>query len=52
MLFMPYRVDLELTRTPFITVLICIVCLVIFQLQTSNANKIDLATYVFCQAED
>ncbi len=49
MFFLPYRVDLELLRTPFVTVLICIVCLLVFQMQMKNAIKIDEMTYVYCQ---
>jgi membrane associated rhomboid family serine protease len=40
MLFLPYRVDLELYRLPFITIIICLVCLLVYFNQSRNERLV------------
>ena len=49
MLFFPYKVDINLRRLPLLTILICIVCLVVYYFQYKNNVLIERAAYKFCE---
>jgi len=49
MFFVPLRVDLTLSRIPFLTILICIVCLSVFYSQYKNWQEINQASIEFCE---
>ena len=51
MLFIPFRADIGLLRIPFLTILICIACLVIYYGQHSNEKKVVTASEKFCQTK-
>jgi len=50
MIFFPYRADVDLHRIPFITILVCALCLLIFTQQLSSQNKYVTAIEGFCQS--
>lgn len=50
MLFIPYRVDLELYRVPFVTIAVCVVCLIVYWSQFHNEQKVFERTETFCNA--
>lgn len=49
MFLFPYRVDLELRFTPYMTLLVCLICTFIFPLQYLNQKDLHQSTQVFCQ---
>lgn len=51
MFFFPYRVDLVLGKTPIITILICILCILTYIMQVQNTNSIEAATERFCTSD-
>lgn len=48
MFFIPYRVDLQLFRFPIITVFICLLCIGVYNVQTSNESKLLDLAYEHC----
>jgi len=48
MFFFPYRVDLPLGRIPFATILIAILCIIVFAKQLSSADEIQDVIYKYC----
>ena len=51
MLFIPFKVDLDLHRFPFLTILICIACIGIFMQQQSNRVAIQDSVVTFCKKQ-
>jgi membrane associated rhomboid family serine protease len=49
-LFFPFRVDLELRRTPWVTILVCILCIWVFILQVRSAIAHEDAVAQFCSS--
>jgi len=50
MLFFPYKVDINLRRLPLLTILICIICLVVYYFQYKNNVVVERAALKFCEA--
>ena len=48
MLFMPYRPDIGLDQIPFVTILVCLICLVIYADQSVNETKVIAASEAYC----
>ena len=48
MFFFPYRADIKLDSWPVLTILLCVLCLVVFYFQTANERKVERATRRFC----
>ncbi|MCG7984193.1 MAG: rhomboid family intramembrane serine protease [Candidatus Thiodiazotropha lotti] len=48
MIFFPYRADHEIRYIPLLTILISIVCIVVYIQQEKNAKELDLAIDGFC----
>ncbi|MCG8489703.1 MAG: rhomboid family intramembrane serine protease [Chromatiales bacterium] len=48
MLFFPYRADHEISYIPLLTILISIVCIVVYIQQEKNAKELELAIDGFC----
>jgi len=51
MLFLPYRPDIGLDQLPFVTILVCLVCLLIYVDQVSNEDKVIAASQEYCQQD-
>jgi len=51
MFFFPYKVDLPLGRIPFFTILISILCIIIYNKQISSTEKIETSLHKFCNQE-
>ena len=51
MLFFPFKFDRPLDRLPFVTILVCLVCLVIYGIQYANEQKFVTNTERFCNVE-
>ncbi len=49
MMFFPYRVDLDLKRIPWVTLLVCIACISIFLQQLDSHQRYVGAVNEFCQ---
>ncbi len=49
MLFFPYRVDIDLKRLPFITILISILCIFIYYQQSVSERAINNSASEYCQ---
>ena len=49
MLFFPFRVDLNFNRFPFLTVLVCVICLLIFIKQEASFEEMQQASKNYCQ---
>lgn len=49
MLFIPFRADLNLFRVPFITIAVCILCLLIYNNQFQNERKVLKSGTSFCE---
>lgn len=49
MFFFPYKVDLNLRRIPFLTILICLACIVIYSYQFKVAFNIATSAVEFCE---
>jgi membrane associated rhomboid family serine protease len=47
-MFLPYRADLEFTRIPVITLLVCLVCIVVFFEQQQSSRDITQTADRFC----
>ena len=50
MLFFPYKVDINLKRLPILTILVCIVCLVVYYFQYQNNRVIERAAIKYCES--
>lgn len=48
MLFLPLRVDLDLHKIPFVTIAVCLLCVLIFFQQYVNESRVLTATETFC----
>lgn len=48
MIFLPYKIDVSLTRTPFVTFFIIIVCSFIFNKQINSRESYDSAMQYYC----
>ncbi len=51
MFFLPLRADFSLSRIPFLTILICLICMLVFYSQVSNRDKITQLTQSFCEQQ-
>ncbi len=51
MFFFPYRVNLPLGRIPVITILIALLCILVYIKQQSTYNKIETVVETFCSQE-
>jgi len=49
MLFFPYKVDINLKRLPLLTILVCVICLVVYYFQYTNNLIIEKAAIRFCE---
>lgn len=49
MLFFPYKVDINLRRLPLLTILICIICMVVYYFQYKNNFLVERAAVKFCE---
>lgn len=49
MLFLPLRVDLDLYKTPVVTIAVCVLCTLIFIAQYNNESQVNDATLAFCE---
>lgn len=49
MLFFPYKFDLSLTRIPFLTILVSLVCLGVYAKQYANEAEFAEKTHWFCE---
>lgn len=50
MLFLPFKFDMELYRLPVLTILVCIVCLVVYGAQHANEREYITKTDHFCES--
>ena len=50
-MFLPYRADLEFTRTPAITWLVCLACIVVFFKQQQSHHDVTQAAEEFCSQD-
>ncbi len=51
LIFFPYKADIDLPRFPFVTVLVSLLCVVIFWQQAGNESRIVEKTVAFCQGQ-
>ncbi len=51
MLFIPFKVDLDLHRIPILTILISIACIVIYAQQVSSYKAVEKSVVNFCQGQ-
>jgi membrane associated rhomboid family serine protease len=49
MLFMPYRPDIGLDQIPFVTIFVCLICLVIYADQSVNEGRVIAASQAYCE---
>jgi len=49
MMFFPYRVDLDLKRIPWVTLLVCVACISVFIQQLDSQQRYVSAVNEFCQ---
>ena len=52
MFFLPLRADFTLSRLPYITILLCIFCVLVFYAQVSNWDKVTRTTQSFCAEQN
>lgn len=50
-MFLPYRADLEFTRIPVVTVLVCLVCVIVFFNQRQSYQDITRSAAEFCSQD-
>lgn len=50
-MFIAYRADLELAKLPFVTILICVLCVLIYTAQRKNEADFVNRSEAFCQQE-
>jgi len=48
MVIIPYKADVELYRVPFLTIIVCLVCLFIYFLQDKSDRDVAQFTYDYC----
>ncbi len=48
MLFLPYKIDINLARVPFVTLIIMVICLLIFNKQVDSNQKYNKAMDHYC----
>lgn len=51
MLFIPYKVDLDLHRIPLLTIIVSIACIAVFMQQQSSYQKIEKSIVSFCKSQ-
>ena len=51
MLFFPYKFDLGLKKIPFLTILVCLVCIAIYSKQFANESEFSEKTHWFCSKD-
>jgi len=52
MFFFPFRVDIPLGRWPFITLLIALICILVFNHQINSDDRLKQALHSFCQQQE
>jgi membrane associated rhomboid family serine protease len=50
-MFLPYRADVEFTRIPIVTWLVCLVCIVVFYKQQQSYRDVTQAAEEFCSQD-
>lgn len=50
-MFLPYRTDLEFNRIPFMTIVVCVLCTLIFLQQTSSNKDLEKSAQSFCNRD-
>ena len=50
MLFIPYKFDLSLSKVPYLTILVCLLCIGIYSQQHVNAGEFEKKSYYHCAA--
>ena len=50
MLFIPYKFDLNLSRIPYLTIGVCLVCIGVYSQQYVNAGEFEKRSYYYCAA--
>lgn len=50
MLFIPYKFDLNLSRVPYLTIIVCLVCIGVYSQQYVNAGEFEKRSYYYCAA--
>lgn len=50
MLFIPYKFDLSLSKVPYLTILVCLLCIGIYSQQHVNAGEFEKKSYYYCAA--
>ncbi|MEJ2345273.1 MAG: rhomboid family intramembrane serine protease [Gammaproteobacteria bacterium] len=51
MFFFPYRTDLPFRRIPFVTIIVCLVCVLIYAAQAENEQRMGRALAISCAHE-
>ena len=51
MFFFPFRVDLNFNRVPFVTIIICFICIFVFLNQQASFNQIEKSSYEYCKKD-
>lgn len=50
-MFLPYRTDLEFNRVPFMTIVVCALCTLIFLQQTHSDNDLEKTAQSYCDQD-
>jgi membrane associated rhomboid family serine protease len=50
MLFIPYKFDLSLSKVPYLTILVCLLCIGIYSQQYVNAGEFEKRSFYYCAA--
>jgi membrane associated rhomboid family serine protease len=50
-MFIPYRAGIKITRIPVMTIVVAVVCLLVYWAQARNENRIVASAKAFCTAE-
>jgi membrane associated rhomboid family serine protease len=48
MLFIPYKFDLSLSRVPYLTILVCLICIGVYSQQYANAGDFEKRSFYYC----
>jgi len=51
MLFIPYKFDLNLSRIPYLTIIVCLICIGVYSQQYVNAGEFEKRSYFYCAAK-
>jgi membrane associated rhomboid family serine protease len=51
MLFIPYKFDLNLAKVPYLTILVCLLCIGIYSQQYMNENEFEKRSVYYCNAK-